>query len=138
MPLYLTNFIASSTPSPTVVPSRLTVGTYAYFTGRLRVPTHSGSYKSCRHWRIPSYSFLLPLYSYSVTRILPEPRLLQINVVNLTELTVNTQRPTARVTQVLSNPFQAQNRYLFQYPNKYFNRAKKLKYSNALLKDLLR
>ena len=55
-----------------------------------------------------SYLFLLPSYTHSVTRILPEPRLLQINVVNLTELTVNTQRPTARVTQVLSNPFQAQ------------------------------
>ena len=40
------------------------------------------------------------LYLFSLNQ-----RSLSINVVNRLELTVNTQRPSARVTQVLQNPF---------------------------------
>ena len=101
--LYMTDFVASSAPSSNRFNPPVNGWMYVSFARR-----PFGSARTQAHIKAIvtiecslSYFFLLSLHTYSVTHILPEPRSLLINVVNQIELTVNTQRPSARVTQVL-------------------------------------
>ena len=72
MPIYLADFVISYTPSPTVVPSRLTVGTYVYSTEVSILPALWPIYK------LPS---LENLSYFNLILLLTPPTIISVTIV---------------------------------------------------------
>ena len=101
-PLYDRFYSQFCSPLQPLQPPRFAVG-YVSLRGSLGKPPGPRPYKShCNHYML---FFILFLSLLSLSPLLLPPTLnqrsLSINIVSRLELTVNTQRPTARVTQVL-------------------------------------
>ena len=105
-PLYDRFYSQFCSPLQPLQPPRFAVG-YVSLRGSLGKPPGPRPYKShCNHYML-FFILFLPLLSLSPLLLPPtlNQRSLSINIVSRLELTVNTQRPTARVTQVLTTPF---------------------------------